>query len=871
MYLEATTPTSKKIAALTLFALLYFIGIPLGNAFLTAPGYSSAFWPNSGLFLAALVLTGYRLWPAILLIAVGAETAGHVVAAYSGLSGNQTILMGAIYGVINALDAFTAAFLLRYHWPSPLDLTRLKDLLGLVLLGMGIGSALGATLGAEFLTGVLYPGTAYGDAWQSWFLSDGLGLVIVAPALLSWIGPNRQKLRRPSWAWSLEFALLIISLIIVAQLVFAPDTVSHTLVFYFPFALYPVLIWTAVRFSHRTVTVVLLIMATLLSQEVLLGIGPFFIIAQAGQIIILLLQAFLMVTVISTLALSAVITERKQAETTLRRYADRLEVLHDIDQAILGGRSPQAIAQTAVDHLRRLVAVRQAGVVEFDEVTNQATLLAAGADHQVEFTENCQLSIAQFGQVEQLRQGQVNVVTEAQAAAPPLLRTPGVEALVIVPLRVQDQLIGCLNLGAGEPQALPTESLDVAREIAAQVAIAIQQARLQSQVLQYTEDLEQRVADRVRELSVLYEVTRVLSEALDMETVLSRLLDRMLRAMECDEGAIHLVEAQGNRLQMAAQQGLPLDFVAQISSLPVEGSLMGQALQADGPLFLPDIATAAQPFPSFQPGLKSYLGVPMRARGWQSLGVLSLLRELERPPFSAEELALVSSIADQAGMVVESARLRSRAEQAAVMEERTRLARDLHDSVTQLLYSLNLFAEAGRQSYHEQAWTELDQTLAEIGTIAQQALKEMRSLIYELRPPALEQDGLVGALQHRLEAVEGRAGVKTRLLVPDRLGPLPRLVEEGLYYIAQEALNNILKHAQATRVILQLKTDGHQVELEVTDNGTGFRFDDEVNPGGLGLAGMRERTEKLKGSLTIQSKPGAGTSIKAAVPIKEMS
>ncbi|HMR68490.1 MAG TPA: MASE1 domain-containing protein, partial [Anaerolineae bacterium] len=522
MYLEATTPTSKKIAALILFTLLYFAGIPLGNAFLTEPGYSTAFWPNSGLFLAALLLSDYRLWAPIILAVICAETAGNIVVGDSGLRWDQTALIGISYGVINALDVFIAAFLLRYHWPAPLDLSKLKDLLGLVVLGMAAGSAIGATLGAEFLTGMLYPGIAYWDAWQGWFLSDGLGLVIVAPALLSWISPNRQKLRRPSWHWSLEFALLLISLIIVAQLVFAPDTVSHTLVFYFPFALYPVLIWTAVRFSHRTVTVVLLIMATLLSQEVLLGIGPFFVLAQAGQIIILLLQAFLMVTVVSTLALSAVITERKQAETALRRYADRLEVLHDIDQAILGGRSPQAIAQAAVGHLRRLVAVRQAGVVEFDELTNQATLLAAKADHQVEFTENCQLSIAQFGRVEQLRQGQVNVVTGVQAAAPPLLRAPGVDSLVIVPLRVQNQLIGCLNLGAGEPQALPAESLAVAREIAAQVAIAIQQARLQSQVLQYTDDLEQRVADRVRELSVLYEVTRVLSEALDMETVLSR-------------------------------------------------------------------------------------------------------------------------------------------------------------------------------------------------------------------------------------------------------------------------------------------------------------------------------------------------------------
>jgi signal transduction histidine kinase len=211
--------------------------------------------------------------------------------------------------------------------------------------------------------------------------------------------------------------------------------------------------------------------------------------------------------------------------------------------------------------------------------------------------------------------------------------------------------------------------------------------------------------------------------------------------------------------------------------------------------------------------------------------------------------------------------LYQQAEQLAVMEERSRLARELHDSVTQSLYSLTLFAEVGRRAAEAGEPERVIDYLNRLGQVTQQALKEMRLLLYELRASTLEAEGLVGALQQRLDAVEKRAGIEGRLVIEEMV-ELPALVEEGLYRIAQEALNNALKHAAATLVTVRISANGERAELEVVDNGISFDPTNISNTGGMGLTNMRERAEQLGGTLTIYSKPGQGTRVKVNVPTR---
>lgn len=374
--------------------------------------------------------------------------------------------------------------------------------------------------------------------------------------------------------------------------------------------------------------------------------------------------------------------------------------------------------------------------------------------------------------------------------------------------------------------------------------------------------LEQRVADRTRELSALYEITAVASEALDLEATLMRLLERSLEAMGTGMGVIQLLDEDNDKLVLATHQGFSPQVIHQLTSMPKDQGFSERVLQRCEPLLIPDITQHPQ---AVHVGQRphAYLGVPMRAKG-KVLGVLSLLRETNRP-FNVEDVALLATIADQVGVVVENARLRQQAEETAVMEERGRLARDLHDSVTQSIYSVTLFAEAARRLIGEGELTSTQDYLEQLRDTSQQALKELRLLVYELRPALLKQEGLIGALQQRLSTVEERANIRAELISEGAL-KLKKPIEVGLYHIAQEALNNALKHASASQVTVRISSNATQVTLEVADNGVGFDPDLVADQGGgVGMASMQERTERLGGTLRVVSAPGQGTSIQVQV------
>jgi signal transduction histidine kinase len=236
--------------------------------------------------------------------------------------------------------------------------------------------------------------------------------------------------------------------------------------------------------------------------------------------------------------------------------------------------------------------------------------------------------------------------------------------------------------------------------------------------------------------------------------------------------------------------------------------------------------------------------------------------------FTDEEIGLAVSFADQVALAIENARLFDQAEQAAILEERQRLARELHDSVTQALYGVTMFAEAAARLLNAGNIELAGDHINELRSTAQEALQEMRLLLFELRPPVLEEEGLVAALQTRLEAVERRSGLVTELKVEgDEELPLPPKTEEGLYRIAQEALNNALKHAQAERIIVYLNLDPNCVTMEIADDGQGFDPITIRERAGLGLRGIQERVAQLGACLTINSQPGQGAKIKVEVQL----
>jgi signal transduction histidine kinase len=226
----------------------------------------------------------------------------------------------------------------------------------------------------------------------------------------------------------------------------------------------------------------------------------------------------------------------------------------------------------------------------------------------------------------------------------------------------------------------------------------------------------------------------------------------------------------------------------------------------------------------------------------------------------------------QAELLETQEALRQSELEKAITAERSRLARELHDSVTQSLHSATLMAEAGQRLAGAGDIERARRYLIRLGEISQQALKEMRLLVYELRPLALRGVGLVGALQQRLDAVERRSGIEVQLSIEDDL-ELPRNIEEELFRIAMEALNNALKHANPTKVTVTLrkeeKPDITCIELTILDDGIGFDPDGQESEGGLGLVSMQERIQKLGGELTILSEPGKGTEVRACVNLEQ--
>lgn len=206
------------------------------------------------------------------------------------------------------------------------------------------------------------------------------------------------------------------------------------------------------------------------------------------------------------------------------------------------------------------------------------------------------------------------------------------------------------------------------------------------------------------------------------------------------------------------------------------------------------------------------------------------------------------------------------AEELAVANERNRLGRDLHDSVAQTLYGLTLQAEAASRKLAAGQLEVVAEQLQQIRHSAQQTLVETRMLIFDLRPQILDQDGLPDALRARLDAVEGRSGIQVFSQLED-IGRLPPQVENHLYRIALEALNNSLKHAHASQVSVSLTSEEGLLILQVEDNGVGFDPIHQENKGRLGLAGMRERAEQIGGTLYIQSQPGQGARLLVEVSI----
>jgi signal transduction histidine kinase len=447
-----------------------------------------------------------------------------------------------------------------------------------------------------------------------------------------------------------------------------------------------------------------------------------------------------------------------------------------------------------------------------------------------------------------------------------------IQSLILVPLVYRGAAVGFVGFDSVRQEKIWSEDIVTLLTIVGEIFVnALEHQRAQEALQLAYQTLERRVEERTHELAALNAIASVVSRSLDLKEILSDALDKTLEVINMGCGRAYRLEGDTRDLpdrlypNPVIYRGLSEEFIRSAGRLPFQGSVIQAAINTGGP-YVSEVRGSLEDTEVQQvlmkEGIELLVSVPLMAKG-RLVGAIQLGSHNVRS-FAPEEMSLLAAIGQQVGLAVENARLYEQAEQAAAMTERTRLARELHDSVTQSLYSVTLYAEAAARMLLDGENTEAAACLRELRDTAQEALREMRLLIFQLRPLALEKGGLAAALQTRLDAVEGRGGMQVELRVQGT-EQLSSSVQQELYHIAQEALNNVLKHAKAQHVQVRLQFLDAATRLEICDDGAGFEPEMAQERGGLGLPGMRERVQRIGGQLRIESTPGKGTTVRVTI------
>ncbi|MEJ2734766.1 MAG: GAF domain-containing protein [Anaerolineae bacterium] len=540
-------------------------------------------------------------------------------------------------------------------------------------------------------------------------------------------------------------------------------------------------------------------------------------------------------------------------EATQRR-AEQFQLMNKVGRRIISILAVDQLLQEVVTLIQEALGYHRVsiGLIEGDELVFKA---AIGPGLDPPWEQHMRLRVGEEGVTGWVASAGEPLVVPDVSKEPRFIPIPGVppsRSELAVPLRTKDAVIGVLNVESFHLNTFDESDLAVLQSLAHQAAIAIENAQLL--------EAERQRAD---ELDALRTTMTEITAELELPALLQAIVERSAGLLDATGGEFGLYDQASRELQIVVSYNLGEDYVGTRHRLG-EGA-MGRVAETGESLIIPD-------YQNWERGLTQYshvhatLATPLEVGG-RLVGVFTTVSTDPDRQFTQADLHLLNLFAQQAAIAIENARLYEQAQQLAVVEERQRLARDLHDSVTQALYGMTLYSEAAAEELSLKNTEIVGKYLGELQHTAQEALAEMRLLIYELRPSILEEEGLVAALQARLLAVEGRAGLRTEFTVEakDRLRPT---VEEGLYRIAREALNNILKHAQASTITLHLRHAPQEgaVTLEIMDDGIGLDPETIWTKGGLGLSAMEERATALGGQLTVENAPQGGTRVLVEVP-----
>jgi len=536
---------------------------------------------------------------------------------------------------------------------------------------------------------------------------------------------------------------------------------------------------------------------------------------------------------------------------------DSYKTLNEISSVVSQSLDLEEILCSALEQVLQAVGLDTGGIYLHDEKSGSLTV-AAQHGFKPDFIkeiDNLKMGEGFSGQV--MESGQplvIRDISQDSRLSRGVVMEAGLKSLAVVPLRSKRKTQGTLFLISHDLRDFDENEMELLIAAGQQIGVAVENASLFS--------AQQR---RAEQFQVIAEVGRQITSIMEIDQVLEQVVKLIQKAFGYDHVAIAMLEDDYAVYQVGAGrlwEDPKFNFNPSRLKVGSEG-VTGRVAATGQAQYLPDVRENPGYVEMKGSGTLSELTVPITVKG-KVIGVLDT-QSASRDAFDESDLMVLQSLADQTAVAIENARLYKQAQQLAVIDERNRLARELHDSVTQALYGITLHAEAAYRQLEAGNIELSNEQLVELRNTAQEALREMRLLIFELRPSVVEMQGLVPALRARLEAVEERTGMRVEMNLAESLD-LSDQVQDSLYRIAQEALNNSLKHAKANQVILNLIDAESKVTMEIIDDGVGFNPDEEIEGGGLGLDGIIERAELIKGKLIIDSRSGQGTTIRIEVP-----
>lgn len=412
----------------------------------------------------------------------------------------------------------------------------------------------------------------------------------------------------------------------------------------------------------------------------------------------------------------------------------------------------------------------------------------------------------------------------------------GTEGWLTVPLRHGEKTLGALTVLTASSTPPSEDRIGLLRTLGHAASAIIESHRL-----------------RTREVTAFREVDRAVRSDLSVRQQLERLLDQMVSACGAENGTIFRWDQEDDLVQAWVTVGRPIaDGLAR--TVITEGRVGFLADAAN----LQDVA----------------IGAPMRV-GSRIEGAAILTRPRERGPFAIRQLELLSTLTSSAALIVRNTQLYARSEEAAIAEERTRIAREIHDGLAQDLSFLVLKTSAAQKLLSRAEPTDLARELREITDQLRQDAREVRRVIFALRPLDIESLGFKPALEKFVKEFAQANDIDTRLEAQGDFAHLPPKLETALFRLVQEALNNIRKHARARHAWVDIDVlEGHTVVLCIRDNGRGFDVASAMKAaqarGSVGLVQMRERAERAGGTFTITSQVDEGTCIQVELPVREM-